>query len=148
MSSPCARPGEECQDRPWRPSRIAKVEMISARIIEIDGALDQPQPEQSDIKIEVALRITGDGGNVMKSGDFLVHGYHTVATSISKFHKRVIDPRVHRACLVRHRLESCSILTFANLANQPPFREPNEASRPSHQISLELTIPASRKTAT
>ena len=73
MSAPCARPGKECQDRPRRASRIAKVKVVRARIIEIDRALDQTQPEQSDIKIQVVLRIVGDGGNVMKSDDFLVH---------------------------------------------------------------------------
>jgi hypothetical protein len=28
------------------------------------------------------LRVTGDGGDVMKTGDFLVHGAHTEFTSI------------------------------------------------------------------
>src|SRR6266404_1927088 len=83
MSAPCSWPGKECQDRPRHAACIAKVEMISARIIEIDRALDQPQPKQSDVKIQVALWITGDSGNVMKSGDFLVHGAYTEFTSIS-----------------------------------------------------------------
>jgi hypothetical protein len=83
MSAPCAWPGKECQDRPRRSACIAKVEMISARIVEIDRALDQTQPKQSDVEIHVSLRLTGDGGNVMKSGDFFVHGGHTEFTSIS-----------------------------------------------------------------
>ena len=48
--------------------------MISVRVIEIDRALDQTQPKQSDVKIQVVLRVAGDGGDVMKSGDFFVHG--------------------------------------------------------------------------
>src|SRR6266550_2870497 len=73
MSAPCAWPGKECQDRARRAACIAKVEMISARIIEIDRALDQTQPKQSDIEIQVALWVTGDGGDVMKTSDFLFH---------------------------------------------------------------------------
>src|SRR6266699_4878152 len=83
MSAPCSWPGKECQDRPRRASCIAKVEMISARIVEVDCALDQTQSKQSDVKIQIALRVTGDGGDVMKSGDFLFHGAHTEFTSIS-----------------------------------------------------------------
>src|SRR5881397_84226 len=83
MSAPCAWPGKECQDRPRHSSCIAKVEMISARIIEIDRAFDQTQPEQSDVEIQVTLRIAGNSGDVMKSGDFLVHGGHTEFISIS-----------------------------------------------------------------
>src|SRR5438132_13852854 len=83
MSTACTGPGKECQDRSRRPSCIAKVEMISARVIEIDRALDQTQPKQSDVQIQVALRVAGDGGDVMKSGDSLLHRYHTVTTSTS-----------------------------------------------------------------
>ncbi len=58
-------------------SCIAKVKVISARIIEIDRALDQTQSKQSNVEIQIALRIAGDGGNVMKPGDFLIHWHHT-----------------------------------------------------------------------
>src|SRR5437762_13504323 len=81
MSTPCAGPGKECQNCSRRAAGIAKVEMISARVIEIDRALDQTQPKQSDVEIQVPLRVAGDGGDVMKSGDSLLHRYHTVSTS-------------------------------------------------------------------
>jgi hypothetical protein len=83
MSAACARPRKECQDRPRRSARIALVEMVSTGIIEIDRAFDQTQPEQSDIEIEVVLRIAGDGGDVMKARDFLVHGREGEFKSIS-----------------------------------------------------------------
>ena len=70
MSAPRARPRKECQDCPGRAACIAKVEMVSAGIIKIDCALDQTQPEQSDVKIQVALRVTGDGGNMMNDRRF------------------------------------------------------------------------------
>src|SRR5437762_10003574 len=81
MSTPCAGPGKECQNCSRRAAGIAKVEMISARVIEIDRALDQTQPKQSDVEIQVPLRVAGDGGVVMKSGDPLLHRYHTVSPS-------------------------------------------------------------------
>src|SRR5947199_8375513 len=81
MSAPCAWPGKECQNGSRGASCIAKVEMISARVIEIDRALDQTQPKQSDVESQVPLRVAGDGGDVMKSGDSLLHRYHTVSTS-------------------------------------------------------------------
>src|SRR5947207_13260262 len=80
MSTPCAGPGKECQNCSRRASCIAKVEMISARVIEIDRSLDQTQPKQSDVEIQVPLRVSGGGGDVMKSGDSLVLRYHKRST--------------------------------------------------------------------
>jgi len=47
--------------------------MITSRVVEIDGALDETQTEKSDIKIEVPLRIAGDRSNVMKATNFVFH---------------------------------------------------------------------------
>jgi hypothetical protein len=41
--------------------------MKGGRIIEVDGAFDQPQPEHSGVEVEVALGIAGDRGNVMNA---------------------------------------------------------------------------------
>lgn len=47
--------------------------MIRAGIIEIHGALDEAQSEHASVKIQIALWIAGDRGDVMKSGDFDFH---------------------------------------------------------------------------
>jgi flavin-binding protein dodecin len=54
---------------PWRTGRVTKVKMVTARVIEIDGPLNQSEPEQFNIEVEVTLRITGNRGNVMKTGE-------------------------------------------------------------------------------
>ena len=48
-----------------RSDVVAKIEMVGRGIIEIDRALDEPQPKQADIEIKVPLRIAGDGRDVM-----------------------------------------------------------------------------------
>src|SRR3954471_8116125 len=60
-----ARPREKGQDSSGRPNVIAKIEMIGTRIVEVDGAFDQAKPEELGIKIQIALRITGNRGDVM-----------------------------------------------------------------------------------
>ena len=52
---------------------IAEVKMVRSRIIEIDGTLNQTQTEKPDVKIEIPLRIAGDGCDVMKSTDLIAH---------------------------------------------------------------------------
>src|SRR5207247_10397432 len=59
-------------------TKIDKVKMKSSEIVEIDCALNQTHPKQSNIEIQVALRVAGDSSDVMKSGDSLPHRYHTV----------------------------------------------------------------------
>ncbi|HMD42632.1 MAG TPA: hypothetical protein VKH45_06130 [Candidatus Acidoferrum sp.] len=54
---------------PWRTGRVTKVKMVTARVIEIDGPLNQSEPEQFNVEVEVTLRITGNRGNMMKTGD-------------------------------------------------------------------------------
>jgi hypothetical protein len=67
-----ARPREECEDRPRCANRIAEIKVVTARIIEIDSAFNESQPEQSDIEVEIALRVAGNRGNMMKTS--YVHG--------------------------------------------------------------------------
>ena len=45
--------------------------MITSRIVEIDCALDETQPEKSDIEIKIALWIAGDRSNVMEAANFV-----------------------------------------------------------------------------
>ena len=72
-SAPRARPRKKCQDCSRRAAVVAEIEMITSRIVEIDRALDETQPEKSHVKIEVPLRIAGYRSNVMKSANFVFH---------------------------------------------------------------------------
>jgi hypothetical protein len=47
--------------------------MIGAWIIEIHGALDEPKSEQSDIKIQIPLRIGRNRSDMMKTADGKAH---------------------------------------------------------------------------
>ena len=61
------RPGEEGHDRPWTTPAVAVVEVIGLGIVEVDGLLDQPEPENARVEVHVALRLAGDGGYVVDS---------------------------------------------------------------------------------
>src|SRR6266404_5109431 len=70
LSSPVAPgsgagPGEESHDTPRSAHVIAVVEMVCLRIVEIHGALDEPEAEQPDVEVEVALGVARDRGDVM-----------------------------------------------------------------------------------
>ena len=52
-------PWEKGQYCPWRTDRVTKIKMVTAWGIEIDGPLNQSEPEQFNIEVEVTLRITG-----------------------------------------------------------------------------------------
>ena len=47
--------------------------MIGAGIIEIHGTLDEAQSEHASVKIQIALWITRNRSDVMKSGNFDFH---------------------------------------------------------------------------
>jgi hypothetical protein len=59
-----ARPGtgprEEGHDAARRADLVAVVQVIGLRIVEVDRALHEAQPEQAGEEIEIALRITRD----------------------------------------------------------------------------------------
>ena len=69
------RPGEERQvgARPAFGVRIEQV--VGARVVLIDAALDEPHAENAGIEVEVLLRRAGDRGDVMKAVDsgFIFH---------------------------------------------------------------------------
>ncbi len=58
-------PREECEDGAGRTGFVAEIEVIGAGIVEVHGLLHQPQAEDARIEIEIALRRTGDGGDVV-----------------------------------------------------------------------------------
>src|SRR2546430_14303496 len=57
-----AWPGEKSNNRSRFTSLIAKIKMITCRVVEVDGALDETKPEHLRVKVEVALRVARNGG--------------------------------------------------------------------------------------
>src|SRR5262249_40063424 len=46
---------------------VAEVQVVGVGVVEIDGALHQPQSEQPGVEVDVALRVAGDRRDVMNS---------------------------------------------------------------------------------
>ena len=67
------RPVEESDDASRRARLVPVVEMVGGWIVEIDRLFHQAQAQQSGIEIDVPLRIAGDGGDVVDTGDFPFH---------------------------------------------------------------------------
>jgi hypothetical protein len=44
--------------------------VVGSGIIEVHRSLDQTEPKHPDVKIEVPLRVTRDGGDMMDAADF------------------------------------------------------------------------------
>src|SRR5438105_3726442 len=87
------RPGEKRQNGSRRATVIAEVKMVSARIIEVDRALDEPQPKQPDIEVKVALRIARDGRDMMKAAHRNTHDGQCCRTpSGGSIHNCVVLP--------------------------------------------------------
>ena len=42
--------------------------MVAARVVEIDGALDQTQTQRLGVEIEIRLRISSDRGDMVDAG--------------------------------------------------------------------------------
>ena len=53
--------GEEGQDRAGPAGLVPVIQVVGARIVEIDGLLDEPQAENPGVAGEVALRRAGIG---------------------------------------------------------------------------------------
>src|SRR5881396_1330776 len=76
-----AGPGEEGHDAPRSADLIAEVEMVGLRIVEIHGALHQPEAEQPHVEVEVLLLVTRDRGDVMDAEDACHDQYSANASS-------------------------------------------------------------------
>ena len=61
-------PFEEGQHRARPAGLVAEIEVPGPGIIEIHGALDQPQPQHALIEVAGALRVRTDRGHMMKAG--------------------------------------------------------------------------------
>jgi hypothetical protein len=51
---------------------ITEIKMVAAGIVEIHGPFNQTQPERLGVKVEIALRISRNRGDVVDAG--AVHG--------------------------------------------------------------------------
>src|SRR5262249_44243958 len=63
---------EEGEGGTRRSQPISIVEVVGARVVEVDGDLHQPEAEDARVKIDVGLRIVGDGGHVVDAQYLLV----------------------------------------------------------------------------
>src|SRR5277367_6172489 len=63
------RPGKEGKDGAGGSGVVSEIEMVGARVIEVDGALDEAQAENIGIEVQITLRIGGDSGDVVESDD-------------------------------------------------------------------------------
>ena len=61
------REGKERQRRPGRADGVAVVQMISARIVEIDGLLDEAHAEHTRVESHVLGRIAADRGDMVQA---------------------------------------------------------------------------------
>ncbi len=58
---------EERQDRAGRAALIAVVEVVDVGRIEVDGLLDETQPQHARVEVDVRLRVGGDAGDVVNT---------------------------------------------------------------------------------
>src|SRR4029078_7037877 len=70
-----ARPGEERHDRSRTAQLIAIVKMVAPRVIEVARELHQPEPEDAAVEIDIGLRVTADGGDVVDTRDRGAHPF-------------------------------------------------------------------------
>jgi hypothetical protein len=72
LSQGRARELEERQDRAGSAALVAEVQVVDIGLVEVDGLLDQAEPEQARVEVDVARSIGGDRGDVMEA--FESHG--------------------------------------------------------------------------
>jgi hypothetical protein len=61
-------PRKEGQDRAGVADLVAIIEMVGARIVEVDRLLDEAEPEGARIEIQVTPGVAGNRGHVMNAG--------------------------------------------------------------------------------
>ena len=76
--------GEEGEDRAGTAVRVAEIEVVGAGIVEIDGELDQAEPEDAGVEIDAALGVGRDRGDVVDAGDGVGHGGLRVSRPVSQ----------------------------------------------------------------
>src|SRR4029077_20982669 len=63
-----SRPGEKRNDWSRAPNVIAKIKMVTTRIVGLHGPIAHAQAARLGVKIEIGLRISRNRGDVMDAG--------------------------------------------------------------------------------
>ena len=58
-------PGEEGQNRSGCADPIAIIEMVGPGVVEVDRRLDQALSQHLLVKVQIGLRVVGDGGDMV-----------------------------------------------------------------------------------
>ena len=66
-----AGPGEEGHDRAGTADFVAVIQVVAARIVEVDRALDQALAQQAVVEVDIGLRTAGDSRNVVNTANWL-----------------------------------------------------------------------------
>jgi hypothetical protein len=66
-------PGEEREYASRITMLVAEIKMVSSRIVEIYGALYEPEPESAGVEVEIPLWVARDTGDVMNTGGAEAH---------------------------------------------------------------------------
>ena len=88
VSTGGVRPGKEGEDRAGRSSIVAEIKMVGARVVEINGALDEAEAQNIGVEIQIPLRIGSDGSDVVKTNNGT---WHWVACFLDSFGKEKIQ---------------------------------------------------------
>ena len=70
--------------RRWSAARVAEIEMIGRRVVEVYRSLDEPEAENASVEVEIPLRIAGDAGDVMNAGGPETHRPDSCLTSFRR----------------------------------------------------------------
>jgi hypothetical protein len=83
LSSPSRiRPGKESKNALRIPLLITEVEVISGRVIEVYGTLDEAEAEDTGVEIEIPLGIARDTGDVVNTGSAEAHRIDSCLASL------------------------------------------------------------------
>jgi hypothetical protein len=66
-------PRKKSEDASRTPLLVPEVEVIRSGIVEVYRTLDEPQAKNAGVEIEIPLRVTGYGGDMMNTGSPEAH---------------------------------------------------------------------------
>jgi hypothetical protein len=94
--------------------RVGIEKVVGAGVILIHAALDEAHPEDAGVEIEVLLRRTGDGRDMMKSSNGLHRASGIIAPRATKRYGKCVRP-----ALKKRRFESAGYLAAAGQTAAP-----------------------------
>ena len=75
------RPRKERHDTSGGAFSIAEIEMVGGGVVEVDGSLDEPEPEDASVEVEITLGVAGNARDVMNPGGCKSHGKEDIRVS-------------------------------------------------------------------